>query len=208
MYWGGRLIIPTCLIKNESCITNHIFPLEANLGVNKVNFYIKRFIRYNVNINSTGDINNKLTILYKNSSPPDTLVGGDYKNYFQIYLPADAKIIRITVDNQEVADYNRSRSGQFDIIGFLLSIKEQKTAIVSIQYQLKQKLVSGNNYLQTIVQKQIGLGNDDLTLAIELPDNITVIDKNFTAVAKNNSLVYNTTLARDRIFIIRLNKKR
>ena len=56
-------------------------------------------------------------------------------------------------------------------------------------------------------QKQIGLQNDDLTLEIDLPDNVTIIDKNFLAIAKSNSLVYNTTLLRDRIFIIRLNKK-
>src|SRR3989338_3105921 len=38
-YWSGRTIKPSCLNQTDNCITDYLFPIDANLGLNKFNFF-------------------------------------------------------------------------------------------------------------------------------------------------------------------------
>ncbi len=201
-YWSGRTITLNCNIsQNQNCLVDYIFPIDANVGVNKANFYISKNQKLNVKISEEGTIQNTLRVSYKNNSFKDVYPGGTYKNYFQLLLPRDITITRLFSNGEEVEDYTVD-SEMYTTIGFLSEILPQESGEIEIHYRLNRKIQKGSGIYQLILQKQIGSPNSDFAITIELPKNLYVVNKNFSPVVKNNTINYNTTLSADKIFFI------
>ena len=205
-YWSGRIFEPKCTSNSNNCVPDYFFPVDANLGVNKANFFIKRSIHFKTKINSNGEISHILTIQFKNESPSEVFPGGTYKNYFQLFLPKDATIKEITKDDILVEDSDY-KNEVFTIIGFLFKVPPKKTTKISISYKIDNKIKKGKGVYQLIAQKQIGSSNNDFALEIIVPKNIFITNKNFSPVVKDNQIVYNTSLSADKIFYIELIKE-
>lgn len=204
-FWSGRVIDPKCTL-SENCITDYIFPYDANVGANKANFFISRFINLKVNIDSQGKINHHLSLQYKNESPAEIFPTGYYRNYFQILLPVDVILNQITKDGVLIEDIDQTDS-QYKQIGFFFELAPGKTAEIKISYQLKENLKKGSTIYQLIVQKQIGAKNTDLILEYRLGKGISVLNQNFSPIVKDNEIVYNTGLSADKIFLIELTRE-
>lgn len=203
LYWSGRMIGPECAARSESCVVDYIFPVDANLGVNKANFFVNRSISANINIDADGTINSKLSIKIKNDSPNEAFPGGTYKNYFQVALPKNITLKKITKNDVLIEDYDEIED-QYKTVGFLLEIKPQSSANIEVHYQLQSTISKGQGAYQLIVQKQTGSPNSDMDLTINLPRNIYIVNQNFSPLVKDNSILYNTTLTADKIFFIDL----
>lgn len=204
--WSGRLIIPKCINDKESCINQIIFPYDANLGVNKADYFIERSIYLKTNILENGQTNNLLSLIYKNNSPSTLFPGGVYKNYFQIYLPDDSQIKSITKNGILIEDFDVKNEFQLKKIGFFVEFPPKITAEIKISYQLKQTLNFGKNLYQLVLQKQIGAGNKDFLWEINLASNIKPDNNNFSPLVKDNQIIYNTIINTDKIFFIELNR--
>jgi hypothetical protein len=204
--WAGRLIIPKCINDKESCINQIIFPYDANLGVNKADYFIERSIYLKTNILENGQTNNLLSLIYKNNSPSTLFPGGVYKNYFQIYLPDDSQIKSITKNGILIEDFDVKNEFQLKKIGFFVEVPPKITAEIKISYQLKQTLNFGKNLYQLVLQKQIGTGNKDFLWEINLASNIKPDNNNFSPLVKDNQIIYNTVINTDKIFFIELNR--
>lgn len=205
--WQGKLIAPQCADVSKRCINDNLFPIDANVGVNKANFFISRLISIKVKIAKDGIINHVVSISYKNDSPGDVFPGGAYKNYFQIYLPKNSIIKEVTKNGTLVATYETRVTNHFTILAFYFEIPPQKTSDIQIAYRIKSIMQKGNNTYQLVIQKQIGSINNDVNLEIQIPRTISIVSKNFPALAKERGLVYNTTLSTDKIFVIELIKE-
>lgn len=205
--WSGKIVVPKCASQIENCIVDAFVPVDANLGVNKTNFFLSRLFNQKIKIKENGEIFDQLTITFKNDSEASIFPGGYYKNYFQIYLPKDSLINQITRDNVLVPEYDPIENSAFNIAGIYFEIPPKTTTELKINYQLEKKLVKGRGNYQLIVQKQIGSSNNDLILEFYFPSNVYVLNQNFSALAKDNSLVYNTNLSTDKIFFIDLVKE-
>lgn len=207
LQWSGRLITPTCSdqVPDGSCINDFIFPIDANLGVNKANFYVSRLVTHRVIIQDSGKIENELRVSFKNESIQGVFPGGEYKNYFQLLIPTGAQVQKITQNESPITEYEEVESN-YKTVGFFLSIPPQKTTEVRITYRLPQRLKKGINTYQLVVQKQIGSKNSDFVLEILLPQNTTLTNQNFSPLVKDNRIFYNTSLNTDKIFIFTLSK--
>lgn len=201
-YWSGRTITLNCNVSpNPNCLVDYIFPVDANLGVNKANFFITKTQNMNVKIDEDGTIHNTLTINYKNDSFKEVFPGGYYKNYFQLLLPRDIRILRMTDRNENIDTYDL-QSKEYTKIGFLSEIAPQESGKIVVEYELIKKIQKGSGIYQLILQKQIGSPNSDFSISIDLPKNLYVVNKNFSPVVKDNKIHYNTTLSADKIFFI------
>lgn len=203
LYWSGKTIIPKCVSENKNCILDYMFPVDANLGVNKANFFVSRTINTKVNINKDGVVSKILRINIKNESPNNIFPGGTYKNYFQLLLPQNSKIKKIVKNDVLVETYDE-RETEFKIIGFLVEIAPQKSTEIKVDYQLPQVLNQGKGIYQLVFQKQTGSKNSDLNLEITLPANISVVNQNFSPLVKGSQISYNTNLSADKIFFIEM----
>ncbi len=204
--WGGSLVTPVCVQAEVKCQLNHIFPVDANLGVNKANAFISRLIKQSISIDSTGQVRSKISVIFNNKSPGEVYPGGDYLNYFQIYLPSDAHDMTLVVDGKVKPEFDIKRSGNFQVVGIPITIPALKQGIIEIEYIEGGTISTGKSIYQLLVQKQIGLINTDFALQISLPSNIHVIDTNFTRLAKGNRIIYNTVLSSDKLFLIELER--
>jgi len=205
-FWSGRLTIPHCVDEKKNCINHLLFPFDANLGVNKADYFVNRSFYLTTTINYAGEINNLLTLIYQNTSPSEIFPGGTYKNYFQIYLPPTSEIKSITKNGILVEDYQQDNEYQLKKIGFYFEVPPKRTTEIKIQYRLSQSLVKGKNIFQLVVEKQIGANNKDFFWRIILPPNITPATNNFSPLVKDNEIIYNTILTTDKIFFIELIK--
>jgi len=206
-YWAGRTLKPNCTIPEAvHCIPDYIMPLDANLGVNKANFFVSRPMDLKVTIDESGVITNTATLTYTNNSLEGVFPGGPYKDYFQLMIPPNAQIKRITVDNKAVDTFDETNL-EYKTIGFLLEVPVQTTKVVKVTYTLPTTLVQGEGVYQLIFQKQIGSENANLTFTFEHPNNISITRHNLSPLAKDEDIIYNTSISSDKIFLIEFSKK-
>lgn len=199
--WGGKILNPQCIEKGKHCIVNHILPVEANLGVNKANFFVNKLMKLSSHIGADGTITNEFSVAFTNNSSVGIAPGGTYTNYFQVYIPVDAHIKSVDLDATPLYDYTVSKSGIFKIAAYLLSIPPGSTHIFTISYELNEKFNQGENIYQVVLQKQIGAFNSDFTLDITYDPRILLVDQNFKSVAKNHSVLYNSSLSTNKVFV-------
>ncbi len=206
LYWSGRTIDPACPDNKTNCVSDYLFPFDANLGVNKANFFVTRTIYLNIHIDEDGTLQNTLSVQIKNDSPSDAFPGGTYKNYFQIYLADNAILKRITKDGVMVENFDQI-DGKFKEIGFLTEIKPGSITEIKLTYSLNPALKEGKNLYQLIFQKQTGQPNNDFILRLSYAKNIKLIGNNFPALVKDGQIIYNTSLTTDKIYLIELVKE-
>jgi hypothetical protein len=204
-YWSGKRISPTCFSKVENCTVDYIFPYDANLGVNKANFFVSRNLNLKVKIDKDGSILNELSIFINNESQNNIFPGGVYKNYMQIAIPRRAILRSLTKNGVLIENFDEEVS-DLKTIGFLTETPPQKSIEIELVYALQKTISAGDGIYQLIFQKQIGSKNSDLNVEIQIPDNISVLDQNINPVVKEDSFLYNTTLTGDKIFILKLRK--
>lgn len=206
MGYSGSVIVPNCPQETKDCIADTLLAVDANLGVNKANFFLNRIMNLKVNIGPSGEINNIFTINFINNSQSDTFPGGYYKNYFQLYLPKDVTIEKVFYNSKEISTAQINQQDQFTTVSYYLEIPPKNSAVLQVNYTLLKKLDLGKNLYQLILQKQIGSDNNDFVMELNVAKNISVTDNNFAALAKEGGMIYNTSLSNDRIFFIELNR--
>lgn len=204
-YWSGRSILPQCSSTVTNCVVDYLFPYDANLGVNKANFFVNRTSSLTVKIDRNGSITNTLRISVKNDSYGDVFPGGTYRNYMQIAIPKGSDVKKLTKNETQIESYD-TKENQYKTLGFYIEIPPQTSTDIEVTYKLPSQLENGRGVYQLIVQKQIGTPNSDFVLKISLPSNIYIVNQNFTPLVKENYILYNTSLATDKIFFIELLK--
>ncbi|MBI2641690.1 DUF4012 domain-containing protein, partial [Candidatus Roizmanbacteria bacterium] len=206
-YWSGRLIQPKCSIEAQNCIADFLFPYDANVGVNKANFFVNRLFDLQISIDEEGIINHVFSIRFKNESLSDIFPGGAYRNYFQLILPKNATVKNITRDGVLVEGYDEQIFDQLKRIGFLVEVKPQNSTDIVIRYETENQIQRGRNIYQVVFQKQIGSANNEFFFKMTLPKNIQVANQNFSPLVKDNQIIYNTSLSADKIFLVELIKE-
>lgn len=202
--WHGRLIIDRCAPTALDCTANYIFPYEANLGANKSNYFVSTKSDVYINVLKNNKIQTELIYEFANNAPHGKFPGGDYNNYFQVLLPSDARIQNVKTNGNVVKKYSVNTLENYTVFQIFLIIKPGNKTRVEITYELLHNLyTSSSKMLQITVQKQIGSKNIPFTMRVDYPDNLIPTELNFNSIAKNNSLVYNTSITTDKIFFIR-----
>lgn len=200
-YWSGRVIEPNCPRSYPNCATDYIYPIDANLGVNKANLFITRATNIRIMIDKLGMLHHTFTIKFQNDAPSEIFPGGLYHNYFQVRLPNNTTVKNVT-KNGVTVDNIDEKNEQYKTIGFIVDTAPRKTSEIKIEYVTQQPIPPGRNSYQLIVQKQIGSSNNDFTLEIIYPSNMTLLPQNFSPLVKDNRILYNTNLSADKIFFI------
>lgn len=199
--WTGAMPRPS------SDFEDFLSLVEANLGANKVNFYLDRSLNLETTIGKSGELQHTLRVSYTNRSLGETWPGGKYKNRMRVYVPLGAKLVRvlwgekdITKDVTSFSDYGRTG------YSFLIELapKEQKNLVIN--YELADKLNVGENetvYKLNII-KQAGILKDPLEWTIHYPINLKVSGEGKTTGPQEYSI--SSDLSENRRFEIKLTK--
>jgi hypothetical protein len=96
--WGGE-VFGNAGCDEASCWQDRQLLVDANLGVNKVNYFVTREQTDTIEIGEGGGVKHELTVKYRNEADAsDPKLGGGYKNYLRLYVPKDAEVTRVTQD--------------------------------------------------------------------------------------------------------------
>lgn len=221
--WSGTIELPVCQQDQKNCL----MLVEANLGANKANYFLKRSLRVDATISKGGDIDNLVTILYQNDSPSDTWPGGPYKNYLRFLIPHGSQVTGFSLgDNRkpvvstlltateltkvgtdEFFVFQATESG-FASFGTLVEIPVGENKTVVFKYRLPTKLsfTQPKNDFNFYFLKQPGTNPDFLDYTVEYPSFLAPqIDSNSAAapLVFPQKLVYNSDNQTDRLFEIK-----
>ncbi len=200
--WVGELIHPDCHLVSVSpeCVTDYASLIEANVGVNKANYFVTREINHHTTITSTRSITHTLTLTYHNSSPSDNWPGGPYKNYLRLYTPPNSNLDSITFNHTPVplSQIDTTLEHEKTVFGYLITVPPGQTITSTISYTLSSKLpsntpVSYNLYLQ----KQSGIGPETYHYSLDYPPDLHLITTSPPINPSPSPLTINTTLQSD-----------
>lgn len=173
--WSGGLVNQISCLREPSCIKDYLGIFEANLGVNKANFFVDRRLHHQITIQRENQIRATTTINYLNRSVAETWPAGKYKNYLRLYVPLGSELDSVVINNQELDEnlINVSQEHQKTVFGFLVTIPIQAEATVQVQYTLPQVIdITPQNPLAEYTlffQKQSGTSADPLSVEVSYP---------------------------------------
>lgn len=98
--WDGAVNIPNC---GNGCFGDIIGLVEANVGFNKVNYFIKRSEDLSV-VLKPDKIERKLTLTLENQANPQLGPSGRYRVYIRLITPSDSQILSARSVTGEVAE--------------------------------------------------------------------------------------------------------
>jgi hypothetical protein len=224
--WGSTLFDNRS--PDDSLANDFIGINEANIGANKVNYYVKRSISQEATLDEKGNIYQTLKISFRNLADKSLGKDGFYKSYLRIITPFNTKINNIKIDGVEQKIVNaitdpvfyeskkfipptglevdvQNESGK-TIYGFLNSVDVGKLKTIEIGYSLSQKLnMTKNNFFYNLkVFKQPGIDSFPYVLALNFPDKLKPINLPAGVKINGNKILLSTDLTRDTQLIFNL----
>lgn len=202
--WDGKIYNGKCGVGD--CVTDYLYVVEANLGVNKANYFLNRNIEQAINI-SQNQIERVIKINYENTAKNNNWPGGDYKNYLRVYLPKEVNLSQIKVlDASDVSNFKIYKNDEIRIsevdgkkeVGFLVIVPTTKKRIVEISYSSKIDLVGKTkfNYI-SYIQKQSGSGETGLVSLVNYPADWQPTQVQPAASLVGGKLLFNQKLNKD-----------
>jgi len=200
--WDGGIFNGKCA--KENCMTDYLYIVESNLGVNKANYFLYRNIEQLVEINKQ-NVARTVKINYENTAKSSSFPGGDYKNYLRIYLPTDVNLSQVTIydtnninqkkvySNEEikVQEINGKKE-----VGFLVTVPILSKKTVEISYSSQNSLTNSFSYVNYI-QKQSGFGDTGIVSLVSYPDGWQPLSVEPQASVVSGKLLFNQKLDKD-----------
>jgi hypothetical protein len=173
------------------CLVDKYSIVDANLGVNKANLYIKRDQNLNLKV-SKNSVEHELFVTYQNTANGAIGNAGVYKNYARLLVPKEAQVTGVRIYNAgggfEDVPFDRQNLLNRQEVGFLVNVLPGDSKRVQIVWKINNNSLSNGGEYQLVVQKQAGTVNDKLEI------NVQETDLSLTGKAPS---VYTTTLGRD-----------
>lgn len=191
--WDGSVFTPIC---DGGCYSDLVGIVEANVGVNKSNYFVTRSVDIDVKINQ-GKIDRTLTLTLKNSASTSLGPSGRYKSYVRLLIPEDStdvKIIKSFGQNSEILMPEITNSKGRKEIGTIIEILggETKQLIFYWSGRFDKPISQYGLYFR----KQAGIDGHPISITIDSPIEILGTNPTFT-LTNQGDYVYNTTLVRD-----------
>ena len=140
--------------------------VEANLGANKANAYVKRQTTHNISIKNnltTHQVKVQFTNLSPEANPnPPFHYGGDYKAFIRLYLPQDAQYIQLASESGTIKFTPVQKYGLTEL-GFWQTTRAQNQSQFTLTYTLP---ITKDKYNLTIL-KQHSLVSSPQTINID-----------------------------------------
>ncbi len=241
--WAGRVPLGDGCegAENNACLYDPLGFVEASFSVSKVNYFINRHAVRQITITSDGSLSETYSVLFHNSANASAGgdgrgVGGAYRTYTRVILPADASISEVTLDGAPVPTRQKHTAvpykeksdsvvGSF-VLGIVFDVNPGTTKQLTISYTRSKGLVFGANgaVLDLLLQKQPGVSDTVLQTIIRYPifwrslqdpsRSSAFAFSSFgdkpsalaTFLAKEGQLEYNTTILHDQVTRVRFTK--
>jgi hypothetical protein len=206
--WAGALYEPnlSTSLDNLPVTSDYLFLVEANLGINKANYFLKRSLQHQVTILKNKELLSVATIDYQNQSPADAWPGGVYHSYVRAYLPEKAIPVSVKLGTDSLADdlLDQSVVANHLVLGFPISVPVKSSLKVEITYRVPEALELTNNKgrLAIVTPKQPGIIDDPIQVIVNYPSFLTVAAANPLALSSPQVITFDSNFQEDRVFTL------
>ncbi len=152
---------------------DYFMPVEANVGVNKANFFVKRRLDMKVHIDQK-QTRRVATLTYTNSPRKKRDPTGVYRNYLQLFLPPNVRVEKAYIGDKKTLpqDFEAKTVGDYHIATMLVEVPPNKTSLVTIEYVSDEVPIAvgrNNKSYSLVIQKQVGLEQMEVVLDVSPP---------------------------------------
>lgn len=203
MGWDGAMYGGRCA--DSYCMADYLYVVEANLGVNKANYFVYRKIEEVVDI-SNNVVERVVKISYENTAKSSNQPGGDYKNYMRVYVPSNVDLTEVSVSDANKSGTKRiyganelkiQTVGDKKEIGMLVIVPVGQGRIVELRYRTSFELKGDKFSYLNYIQKQSGFGETGIVALVSFPDGWQPVQVQPAASVVGGKLLFNTKLDRD-----------
>lgn len=204
MGWNGMIYSGKCPSAGSGCFADYVYVVEANLGVNKANYFIYRSVDEMVEI-TANSLSRVLKINYENIAKNTNWPGGNYKNYLRVYIPESSNIAEVSVSDpkggkmiyRDKALSVKTAYGKKEV-GVLVEVPIMSKRIVELKYVDSVDINKGNNfsYLQ-YTQRQSGFGDTGWVTLVSFPDDWSIKQVKPEASIVGGKLLFNQKFTKD-----------
>jgi nucleoside-diphosphate-sugar epimerase len=124
--------------------------IDWNWGGNKANLYLDKNYSLTINVKDEDTVDFIYSITVENSSTENVYPEGDYINYQRIYIPPQAKILRIS--GIEENDYSVYRESGFKVIGGWFNTPIESINTLDVSYRIERE--DGDSNFPIVIQEQ------------------------------------------------------
>ena len=192
--WAGSVFVPYC---GENCYSDLLGIIEANVGVNKSNYFIKRKIETNVKIASE-KIERKLTLTVQNTATQSLGPSGIYKSYIRLLVPENAENIKVKSkfgQNTQFLEPDIINSKGRKEAGVFIEILAGETK--DIEYSWESRIDGNTQTYNLFVRKQSGIESIPMSIVVDTPQKGTISPISGFALTGDSNYLYNTALTSD-----------
>lgn len=198
--WDGGIRNVFCAQTKKACLADYLQAVEANLGVNKANYFLDRAYSLEILVGPQ-KVSHTLTVSYKNNSQAGVWPGGDYKNYLRLFVPKGANFISATLLNEgtgkrEELEIDKEEEAGKAIAGTLLVVPAGESRQLSVAWEFPFGFANKGELL-FLWQKQMGTPEDPVWLRISLPGEYRIDAGPAPSLTELSSVGYNTVLDKD-----------
>lgn len=165
--WSGQVESGAC-VSGQECVADYLATIEANLGVNKANYFLKRDRHSRISL-TTDKVVHTHDLILENTSEGNVWPGGPYRAYVRYFIPKSAAISSVKVAGKtlDAKSYDLSEELGKAVVGLFVDIPGGERQVVSVSYELEAKMGPTLPY-QLYLQKQSGTHQDLFNLTLEI----------------------------------------
>ena len=229
--WSGRVLGEHGCdgVEREFCTFDPMIPIEANMSVSKVNYFIKRSVVREISIQPDGTMAESYSLTLRNTSNDSTSqetqgVGGPYVPYIRFFVPDGVLVQDVTIDGIPIHTRNPKNIASQQIpyietiqenpslkgIGVAAQILPGTKHTIRITLSRIRPLPfgRGGTVLDLLYYKHPGIEDETVQTIVRYPVYWTVVPegRGQAFLAKEGQLEYNSTILFDQIIRLHFTK--
>ncbi len=170
--WDGSVRTPSCPppFHTQRCFVDTVMQVEANVGVNKANQYVKRQISHEVEVTGR-EAKHVREMAIQNTAKSNAWPEGVYRSYLRLYVPKEARLQSVSLDGAvvDLQSVKNVEEGGKRVFGLYLEVPIQKTSRLAVSYSVD--LPEGSPLVYSLFeQKQSGVSGDQVTHQLKSTD--------------------------------------
>ncbi len=166
--WTGALTQPSCPTRLSvvDCLVDNMAQVEANIGINKANYYLERTIDHKIFV-SRESAQHTRTISFDNKAQSNSWPKGTYKTFIRFFVNPNATVEKALINGSELTQNQiiQTEEDGFKVVGLRVDVPIQKQITVELVYSTPLGVTQDFSYV-FYNRKQSGLDADPFTISI------------------------------------------
>ncbi len=166
--WTGALTQPSCpsRLSVVDCLVDSMAQVEANIGINKANYYLERTIDHKIFVTRERAQHTRI-ITFDNKAQSNSWPKGTYKTYVRFFVNPNVTVEKVLINGAELTQNQiiQTEEDGFKVIGLRVDVPIQKQIKLDLVYSTPLNVAGDFSYV-FYNRKQSGLDADPFTVSI------------------------------------------